>query len=79
MKITITGCQRTPRWETLQEVIRQTTKLARGFLTRIRRKDGGCGYREPGEYELTFRDDDNIIPIELVVLTADTEIERGGS
>ena len=53
MKIRIEGARYTPEWETLQNAIRQSTGRD-GKLTRISRKDGRCGYREPGEYELTL-------------------------
>ena len=58
MTIIITGCKKyTPKWETIQQVIRDTTSIDgenNGRLTRISRRDGGCNYRLPGKYDLTF-------------------------
>lgn len=58
MTITITGCKKhTPKWETIQQVIRETMNIDgenNGRLTRISRRDGGTNYRDPGEYDLTF-------------------------
>ena len=67
MRITITGCEKTPEWETLQNVLRQTTGK-KGTLTRIARRDGKCDYRAPGTYDLSFTlVDGNDIQIELDV------------
>jgi ABC-type ATPase with predicted acetyltransferase domain len=51
--IKLTGCKQTPKWETLQQTIREMTKTE-GQLTRIARMDGKCDYRATGIYKLTF-------------------------
>ncbi len=67
MTITITGCEHTPEWETLQDAIRQATGK-KGKLTGITRRDGKCDYRAPGTYGLHFTlADGNHIQIELQV------------
>ena len=55
MDITITNCRYTPKWVTLQSLIRETTHDKKATITRISRPDGHCGYREPGEYDLAAR------------------------
>ena len=65
LTITIAGVRRnTPSWETIERLIRDTLaedwgpdREFGGKLTSISRVDGGCGYREPGQYELTFTPD----------------------
>ena len=66
MNITFTNCRHTPKWETLQQAIREATDDEIGVITGIRRIDGNCDYRGPGEYDLTFRTANNdILPIKL--------------
>ncbi len=70
MRITISGARYTPKWETLQAAINQTMHPdgdKNGKIIRIQRPDGGCGYREPGIYNLDFRVEGNIVPIVLEV------------
>ena len=55
MDITITNCRYTPRWDTLQSLIRETTDDEKATITRISRLDRHCGYRDPGEYDLDAR------------------------
>jgi hypothetical protein len=55
MEITLTHCRYTPSWESLETIIRESTNEPKGSLMRIARKDGGCDYRAPGEYDLGFR------------------------
>ena len=57
MKITITNCRYTPKWDTLQTLLREATNEHAGQLTRIARADGGCDYRKPGVYNLSFTHD----------------------
>jgi hypothetical protein len=68
MRITIDHCRYTPKWETLQQVIREATNDESASITRINRKDGGCNYRAPGEYDLDVRrDNQTILPVHLDV------------
>ena len=68
MKIVITHCRYTPKWESLQQIIREATNDESATLTRISRKDGGCDYRAPGEYDLDVRrDNQTILPVHLDV------------
>lgn len=53
VSIVMTGCLCTPKWETLQEVIKEAI-CESGVLTRISRVDKGVDYRGLGKYELTF-------------------------
>ena len=55
MDITLTHCRYAPTWETLQKLIQETTNDPHGQLIRIARKDRGCDYRAPGDYDLGFR------------------------
>jgi hypothetical protein len=69
MKITITHCRYTPKWSTLQEVIREVTNDESCVISRIQRHDKGCGYRDPGEYELDVRrNNETILPVKLTVV-----------
>ncbi len=68
MKITITDCKYTPSWETLEQVLREATDRLVGQIVRISRKDKGCGYREVGEYEVDFRNEEGTTRIDLSVL-----------
>ncbi len=69
MKITIEGSDSAPKWETLQNVIREMTNSPQGYLNRVRlfRRNGRNWYfRGPGAYSLTFvRSDGTTIPVEL--------------
>ncbi len=68
MQITITHCRYAPNWHSLEHVIRDVTNEDAGRLIRISRRDGGCGYREPGVYDLGFRQsNDTVLPITLTV------------
>lgn len=68
MEITITHCRYTPRWDSLQTVIREATNDTSATLTRISRVDGGCDYRKPGVYDLDVRrDNQTILPVKLTV------------
>lgn len=69
MKITITHCRYTPKWESLQTVIREATNDEKATITRIARKDGKCDYRAPGEYDLDVRQSNQtILPVKLTVV-----------
>ena len=77
MKITITHCRYTSKWETLQTVIRESLNDEGATITRIHRLDGGCNYRDPGKYELDVRQSNNtILPVELDVLGVGTFEDR---
>ncbi len=65
--ITITGCELTPSWETLQQALREAINSDTALLTRIRRVDGGVDYRACGEYDLCLRLDRVEIPVQLIV------------
>jgi hypothetical protein len=68
IKITIDGVRYTPGWETLQTVMRDATNCDDIRFVRIDRKDNGCGYRGPGEYEIDYIDQyGDISRLELVV------------
>lgn len=56
MEITITNCQQAPKWESLEQVIKEATNSPQGRLVRISRKDNGVNYRGPGVYSLGFRE-----------------------
>ena len=56
MRITIEETPYAPKWETLQEIIREATADDSATLVRLNRKDNGCDYLRPGEYELGVRD-----------------------
>ena len=67
MKITITHCRYAPRWDSLQTVIREATN-DQGEFIKIRRRDGGCDYRNPGVYDLDFKQaNKTILPIVLTI------------
>lgn len=68
MNITIDHCRYTPRWETLEKMIREAT-ASKGQLIRIARKDKGCNYRAPGTYEVGYQYEDSriILPITLTI------------
>ena len=54
MEIVITNCRYAPSWDSLQTVIRDAVNDPEGTIVRITREDNGCGYREPGKYNLSF-------------------------
>ena len=60
MKITIEGVNRTPSWEIIQTMIRETMGRSGTLLMGIRRIDGRCDYRAPGDYELTLSDGSSV-------------------
>ena len=69
MKITITHCRYAPRWETLENVVREATNNAKATLIGISRDDGGCDYHSPGTYSLKFRQgNDTVLPVCLTVV-----------
>lgn len=69
MQITIDHCHYTPKWETIQQVIREATNKPNGRLVKIERADGKCDYRQPGTYHLGFEQNNTtILPITLEVL-----------
>jgi hypothetical protein len=72
MRITINHCRYAPRWETINQVIREATNDPKGQLIRISRRDNGCDYRAPGIYDLDFRYGgerrDIVLPIELEIV-----------
>jgi len=69
MKITITNCHQTPKWVTLQTLIRETTNEPKGRLVTIERADQHCDYRQPGSYHLQFEQSDQTrLPIELEIV-----------
>ena len=43
MKITMTRCRYTPKWETLERLIKEATNQPYGFLIGIRRRDNRDG------------------------------------
>jgi len=55
MIIKITDCTLAPKWETLQTMVRESIYDKDAVFTKINRKDSGCNYRSPGEYELELR------------------------
>ena len=67
MTITYSGVEYTPTWISLQNTIMESLNIT-GRLTRIKRNDNGCSYRDKGEYSLTFTPDngDNVL-ITLIV------------
>ena len=58
MRITIQGTLVAPKWETLQNVIRESMDDDTALLIRIARVDGGANYRSPGLYDLDVLLDD---------------------
>lgn len=67
MRITIDHCRYTPKWDSLQTIIREATNDESCVITRISRVDKGCDYRKPGEYDLDVtRDNQTILPVKLV-------------
>ena len=68
MKITITNASLTPRWESLQTIIRESTGDESANLIRISRDDNGCDYRKTGAYTLGVRmENDSMMPVMLTV------------
>jgi hypothetical protein len=61
VKITITHARYTPRWESLQTIMREATNDPKATLVRISRVDGGADYRKPGIYELGLRQDNGVL------------------
>lgn len=45
----------TPKWNTLQNAVREAIGDPKATLVRIYRTDRGCDYRGPGEFEVDFR------------------------
>ena len=69
MEITITHCRYAPKWESLEQVIREATNEPEGRLVKIDRADGRCNYRNPGLYHLRFEQSNNtLLPIRLEVV-----------
>ena len=70
MQITITGCQKTPTWDTLQTLLREAVDPT-ATLTRIARPDGNVNFQSVGVYELTLRvgqkPDTSDIPVTLTI------------
>lgn len=66
MEITITNCRHTPRWATLQEVIREVFDDDSALIVRISRPDGGCDYRKHGVYNLDVLSCGTTLPVKLV-------------
>ena len=67
VKITITHAKYTPKWETLQAVLREAID-AQGVITRIARPDRKCNYRAPGKYDVDFRlKDGSVTAVDLEV------------
>ena len=74
MQITLTHCRYTPKWDSLQTIIREATNDESCEITRISRVDNGCDYRAPGEYELDAKRSNNtILPIRLTVVAVGKE------
>lgn len=73
MEITITNCRYTPKWETLEKIIREAVgepEESRGRITRISRCDKCCDYRQPGKFNLEFiRGDNTVLPIHLNIVS----------
>ena len=68
MEIAITHCRCTPRWDSLQTIIRESTNDESATLIRINRPDGCCDYRRPGVYELdVLIRNQTILPVKLTV------------
>ena len=67
VKITITHAKYTPKWETLQAMLREAID-ANGVITRISRPDRRSNYRAPGKYAVDFRlKDGTVTPVDLEV------------
>jgi len=67
MEITITQCTNAPKWETLEQIIREVTANQRGRLVKIDREDGRCDYRAPGVYNIGFQDNNTFLSVRLNV------------
>lgn len=52
MQITITNCRYTPKWTTLDKLIKECTANDRAKIIGIQREDKGCNYRAPGVYSV---------------------------
>ena len=66
--ITITGTQWAPSWVDLEQVIKGCTGRQL-VMSRINRTDGGCCYRDPGEYVVGMIDTENGHQTVQVLLT----------
>lgn len=77
--LNLEGSRFTPSWELLDALIRSAYHgcspthgntececfLPHGRLIQIHRRDRGCGYREPGDYDLTYDREDGSAPLLL--------------
>ena len=67
LQIKFPGIKLTPRWETLQKMIREMFDDETVIITKISRKDKGCDYRSPGIYILELRTKEELKEIEFEV------------
>ena len=67
IKITISGVVQAPKWDTLQDLLRESLKDKQALLTRISRPDNRCDYRANGDYELSILTMGEIIEAQLKV------------
>lgn len=69
MKIVIEQCRYAPKWETLQELLRQTTANYNAVITKIDRRDNGCDYGSTGVYDIRLdQGNQTYLPIVLEVV-----------
>jgi len=68
MKIEITNAQCAPEWTTLESLIRESLNDEKATVIRIARRDGGCNYSEPAEYDLEVRQCNGVpLNVELLI------------
>ncbi len=67
MKISITGCMYTPKWDSLQTIICECVDDEHGVIVSIAGKDRKTWYRGRGKYDISFRSKGTTIAVELHV------------
>lgn len=69
MKVVIEHARFAPKWETLEQLLRETTNNPDATITKIDREDNGVNYSETGVYNIMFKQGNNTsLPIRLEVI-----------
>ena len=69
MKIVIEHCRRAPKWESLQQVLKEALGDEDGHFTKIDRVDDHIDHGATGAYKLMWANDHNeqtLLPITLI-------------
>ena len=69
MEIVIEHARYAPKWETVQQLLRETTNNTKATITKIDREDKGTDYRKTGVYNIMLDQGNNTaLPITLEVV-----------